>query len=198
MLAAAAEAGLPVDSYVDPAHPVQRAILGVVSRFSGVPEAEIPVGVDGCSAPIFALPVRAQALMYARLVAPDGLSPEETAGARRVAAAMVAHPEMVAATVGRLDTDLMRAAPGRVIAKAGAEGVHCLGIFPCPDYPEGLGVALKIYDGDPSSRARNPVVAEIVRQLLGVELPAYAAGPLRNHRGTTVGVLKTVFDLKEA
>jgi L-asparaginase II len=196
MLAAAVSAGHPTAGYLDPDHPVQRAILAAVSRFSDVPQGEIGVGVDGCSAPIFALPIRAQALMFARLVnPPEALGADDAAAAHRIAKAMVTHPEMVAATEGRIDTDLMRAAEGRLVAKAGAEGVYALGIFPCREYPDGLGVALKIEDGDPAGRARDPIVVEIVRQLLGLELEAYARREIRNRAGALVGELRPVFTL---
>ena len=198
MLAAAVAAGLPASGYLEIDHPIQRAILRTIARFSGVDEGEIGVGVDGCSAPIFAVPVRAQALMFARLVNPTGLGADDARAARRIARAMATHPEMVAATEGRIDTDLMRAAAGRLVAKAGAEGVYCIGIFPCEAYPDGLGVALKIEDGDPAGRARDPVVAEIVRQLLGLELAAYAKRVIVNRRGAAVGALRPVFDLRRS
>lgn len=195
MLAAAVDGGHPVDTYLAPDNPIQIAILRTIARFSGVPESEIGIGTDGCSAPNFALPVRAQALMIARLVNPIGFGEAEAAAARRIAAAMSAHPEMVAATRKRLDTDLMRAANGALVAKVGAEGVELIGIRPDERYPEGLGVALKIEDGDPAGRARDRIVAEIVRQLVGLTLDAYATTDNVNHRGIVVGQLRPTFRL---
>ena len=197
MLAAAVDAGHPIATYLEPEHPVQRTILAAVSRFSGVAEDRIETGTDGCSAPIFAVSVRAQALMFARLVNPVGLGEDDARAARRISAAMVAHPEMVAATEGRLDTDLMRAGAGRLVAEAGAEGVYAMGIFPSKEYPDGLGVALKIEDGDPAGRARDPIVAEIVSQLLGLELALYARREIANRSGTVVGGLRPVFSLEQ-
>jgi L-asparaginase II len=196
MLAAAVDAGHSVTGYLEPEHFVQRAILSAVSRFSDVAEEKIETGIDGCSAPIFALSVRAQALMFARLVNPVGLGEDDARAARRISAAMVAHPEMVAATEGRIDTDLMRAGSGQLLAKAGAEGVYAMGIFPSKAYPDGVGVALKIEDGDPAGRARDPIVAEIVSQLLGLELALYAKQEITNRSGTVVGTLRPVFSLE--
>lgn len=196
MLAAALSGGHSTEDYVDPNHPVQQAILGVISRFSGIAEGEIHIGIDGCSAPIFALSVRAQALMFARLANPVGLDEAEARAARRITAAMTKHPEMIGATEGRVDTDLMRAAGGRAIAKSGAEGVECLGIFPCDEFPDGAGVAMKIEDGDAGSRARDLAFAEIVLQLLGIELSEYLKTEMTNRRGDVVGEKRTLFRLR--
>jgi L-asparaginase II len=114
--------------------------------------------------------------------------------------AMLQFPEMVGGTRRRLDTDLMRALPGRIVSKVGAEGVQLLGVLPSAVYPRGLGIAIKIEDGD-IRRARDPVVIEVLRQLgiLDAEtwplLKDYAGAPLRNHRDLEVGEVRTVFKL---
>ncbi len=191
MLAQAVDRGLSTHDYLDPQHPVQVAIRRRLAELGGLTFDEIGVGVDGCSAPCFAMPLRAAALAFARLAAgrEDGL--------RRVARAMLDHPEMVSGE-GRLDTDLMRAVPGRVISKGGAEGYHGLGVI----RPDGsaLGIALKIADGD-GKRGGNPVVIETLRQL-GVlndealsKLESYHTWPITNHRGLEVGEVKTNFKL---
>jgi L-asparaginase II len=107
---------------------------------------------------------------------------------------MMAYPEMVGGTQ-RLDTDVMRAGKGRVVVKGGAEGYYGMGILPL-----GLGVALKLEDGD-AGRGRNAVVIEVLRQLGALDddglaaLQRYAAGPFKNHRGLTVGQVQPCFDL---
>ena len=96
----------------------------------------------------------------------------------------------------------MRAAPARLIAKAGAEGLFTAGVMPCEEYPRGLGLALKIEDGDKGSRARRPAAIETLRQLslLSKEmlnaLSSYAKSYLHNHRGDTVGEVVASFELK--
>lgn len=199
MLALALHLGAPVETYDQPDNPVQLAIIRTVSQFSDTPAAEITVGVDGCGVPVFGISVRAMALMYARLVTPpDNLDKESRAACGRIVAAMTAHPEMVGGTSERFDTEMMRAA--RVVSKVGAEGVYTAAVPPCEEWPRGLGVAFKIEDGE-DRRARPTVTIETLRQLRVLDdvaretLAPYAAFPIRNHRGDTVGEVRPAFDL---
>ena len=145
--------------------------------------------------PTFALPLSNAALAFARLADPAELGEPRRAALKRIASAMMAFPEMVAGT-RRLDTDLMRAAKGRVVAKGGAEGYYGIGILASP----GLGVAIKMEDGD-GARGRDAVVVETLRQLGALdaeglaELSRYAARPTRNHRGLLVGEIRPCFHL---
>ncbi len=191
MLAQAVDRSLSTHDYLDPQHPVQITIRQRLAELGGIPFDEVGVGVDGCSAPCFALPLRAAALAFARLAeAREG-------GLWRVARAMLDHPEMVAGE-GRLDTDLMRAVPGRLASKGGAEGYHGMGIV----MKDGsvLGVAIKTADGD-GKRGGHPVVIEVLRQL-GVlddealsKLRSYHTWPITNHRGLEVGEVRATFKL---
>ncbi|MDQ1559749.1 MAG: hypothetical protein QOD32_2809 [Pyrinomonadaceae bacterium] len=201
MLALALHLGGAPATYDQPDNPAQLAIARTVSQFSGVPAASIAVGIDGCGVPVFGVPVRAMALMYARLVAPpDGFDADARAASARIVAAMRAHPELVGGTRERLDTELMRAAGG-VISKVGAEGVYTVGVEPSARWPRGLGLALKIEDGE-DRRARPTVVIESLRQL-GVldddalaRLAPYAKFVVRNHRGDEVGEVRPAFELE--
>jgi L-asparaginase II len=153
MLATCLTNGWPLDSYLDPKHPLQVAIAEAVTDLAGEPIAA--VGVDGCGAPVFAFSLTALAGAYARLVDAAPGSHE-----RRVADEMRAHPELVAGT-GANDTLLMRAVPG-LLAKVGAEGVIVAAV------PGRGAVAVKIEDG--AERARTPVLLDELSRL-GVELP---------------------------
>jgi L-asparaginase II len=202
MLAFAKHAGEPVDNYIDPNHPIQRANRETVGRFADLAEGDVSVAVDGCSAPVFGLTVEAMARSYARLVgsAPTKIGPEFSAAAAMVVAAMAEHPEMVGGTHNRLDTDLMRVVKGGIISKVGAEGVQLLGVRPNDRYPRGLGVAIKIEDGD-VRRARDPVVIETLRQLGLLDdeqlarLAPYARATLLNYRKVEVGEVRASFRL---
>lgn len=201
MLALARHVGAPAETYLDPTHPIQRMILARLAQFAAVREEEVGIAVDGCSAPVFAVSLQAMARSYARLVAPpDDLSEGSREAARRVVAAMLEAPEMVGGTRQRLDTDLMRALPGQIVSKVGAEGVQLLGLLPCPRYPRGLGIAIKIEDGD-TRRARDPVVLETLRQLglfesgIPDSLVGYARSQVTNHRKLPVGEVRPAFDL---
>jgi L-asparaginase II len=202
MLALALHLGAPVETYDRPDNPVQRAILRAVAQFSALHEGEIAAATDGCGVPVFALPVRAMALMYARLVAPGaGLDDAAGAAASRIVAAMTGAPEMVGGTRERLDTEMMRVTNGRIVSKIGAEGVYTVGVLPCERFPRGLGLALKIEDGE-DRRARPTVVIESLRQLgaldagASAQLEPYASFPIRNHSGEVVGGVRAAFELE--
>lgn len=205
MLAFAKFIGEPTANYIDPQHSIQCQIRIVLARFADVPVNEIAIAVDGCSAPVFGVSIEAMARSYAQLVGvrQTDIEPELpalVAAAERVVQAMTEFPEMVGGSYGRLDTDLMRASGGQIVSKVGAEGVQLLGVRPCPQYSKGLGIAIKIEDGD-TRRARDPVVIETLRQL-GVldqnqlaQLAPYSHSTVFNHRGLEVGEVRTCFNL---
>ncbi|HVG37934.1 MAG TPA: asparaginase [Pyrinomonadaceae bacterium] len=202
MLALARHLGAPLENYDQPQNPVQLLIVREVERFSGVPSEDVAVGVDGCGVPVFGVTVRAMALMYARLINPPIDFPEEVrAACARLTAAMAAHPEMVGGTSERLDTEIMRATRGAVISKVGAEGVYTAGVLPGERWPRGLGLALKIEDGE-DRRARPTVVIESLRQLGVLDAPAldalapYASFAVKNNRGERVGEIRASFELE--
>lgn len=202
MLALAKHLGAPTESYNTPRNPVQQQILRAVSQFSDIPEKEIAIGIDGCAVPVFGLSVRAMALMYARLVDPPAhFDPSVKAASIRIVQAMISYPEMVGGTKDRLDTELIRAAGGRLISKIGAEGVYTVGVIPCDKWPKGIGLALKIEDGD-DKRARPPAVIEALRQLRVLQdadissLAPYVPTPITNRRGERVGEARAAFSLK--
>ncbi len=202
MLALAIQLGVPSETYDEWTNPVQQEIGKAVSQFSNVSQGNIVIGIDGCGAPVFGMPVKAMALMYARLVSPPadfdfGLRNACT----RIVNAMIEFPEMIGGTTDRLDTELIRAGRGRLISKIGAEGVYTVGVLPCEEWPSGLGLALKIEDGD-DQRARPPAVIEALLQL-GVlanqdlkTISGYAPTPITNRRGERVGEARAAFTLE--
>lgn len=201
MLALAKFLGAPTETYDRPDNPVQLAIGETIKQFSGIPIEDISVGVDGCGVPVFGITVKAMALMYARLVSPPPEFDEPTRSAcNRIVSAMTTYPELIGGTKDRLDTEMMRAAQGTLVSKVGAEGVYTAGVLPCAAWPKGLGLALKIEDGD-DHRARPTVVIESLHQL-GVlsdeareAVSRYAFFPIRNRRGEVVGEVHAAFSL---
>lgn len=201
MLALARYLGARTETYNEAANPVQLAIARMVSLFSGVPEEDLAVGVDGCGVPVFGLTVRAMALAFARLVSPlknyESVVRESSA---RIVDAMTKYPELIGGTADRLDTEIMRAAPGKLISKVGAEGVYTAGVLPSEKWPSGLGLALKIEDGD-DHRARPTVVIEALRQLSVLKddslesVARYAFFPVNNRSGDVVGEIRASFSL---
>ena len=172
MLALAQMLGATSKDYINPQHPTQQLILQVISEMCSVPVEQIAIGIDGCSAPNFAIPLYSTALGFARLCDPEKatipFSPQRISACQTITSAMTSNPEMVAGPA-RFDTDLMRVAAGKVVSKGGAEGYQAMGIFPgtlSPTSPA-IGIALKIADGDPKDRVR-PAVAIRILQELGV------------------------------
>jgi L-asparaginase II len=202
MLALALHLGAPTETYHKPEHPVQLAIGKTLAQFSDLAVEDMAVGTDGCAVPVFGITVKAMALAYSRLVSPPSSFDEATRMAcERIVRVMSAYPELIGGTSDRLDTEIMRAAPGRLVSKVGAEGVYTAGVLPCEEWPKGLGVALKIEDGD-DRRARPTVVIEALRQL-GVlrdesleAVARYAFFPVLNRPGDVVGEVRAEFELK--
>jgi L-asparaginase II len=169
----------------------------------GLSPSQVVVGVDGCSAPNFAVPLLNAALAFARLADPSGLPPRRANALLTVFYAMTAYPEMVRGS-GGLDTEVMRRRPGLLASKGGAEGYQGLGIVPGalrPNSPA-LGVAIKIADG--AARAVPIVALEVLRQLglLGeadfdalAEFDLSPRETLRNFRGLVVGEARPAFNL---
>jgi len=213
MLAFARMQGLPISDYINPEHPIQQSILETVAYMCGLPVERIEVGIDGCSAPNFAVPLYNAALAFARLCDGRGLQPERAAACKRIVTAMMANPVMVGGK-GRFDTRLMETCEGRIVAKGGAEGFLCMGLTAgaLGAGSPGVGVAIKIADGDISkyktdgssyNRARPAVSLEVLRQMdyIGAkELKALAldfgpTSPVVNLRRLVTGVARPVFTL---
>ncbi len=178
-----------LSGYVQPDHAVMREVGHALEATTDSPLADAPRGVDGCSIPTYALPLRALALAFARVATGVGLSPEHAAAALRLRQAIARAPFMVAGT-GRFDTKVMQALGERVFCKVGAEGVYCAAL------PElGLGVALKMDDGN-NARAAEVVMAALIERLLPLEgdhaalMASLSDVQLKNWRGTEVGRLR--------
>jgi L-asparaginase II len=202
MLALAKHLGAPTATYDSPENPVQLAIGKIISQFCDIAVEDLAVGIDGCGVPVFGITVKAMAIGYARLVAPPADFEQKVRDASaRIVKVMTAYPELIGGTTERLDTEIMRAARGRVISKVGAEGVYTAGILPCAEWPRGLGLSLKIEDGD-DHRARPTVVIEALRQLEVLRddsleaVARYAFFPVKNRRGEIVGEIRASFALK--
>lgn len=203
MLTLASFLGEPLEDYINPQHPVQVQILQTFAEMCGLEPEAVVLGIDGCSAPVFAVPLVAAATAFARLMDPSGLDPDRADACRGVVTAMTSHPYMVAGP-DRFDTRLMEVTTGRVLAKGGAEAYQGIGVREgviSPDAPA-LGVAIKIGDGDRAGRARS-VVAVSVLEDLGVlsdeereALGEFGPRELTNYRDLTVGHIQTCFHLQ--
>jgi L-asparaginase II len=152
MLAGSVARGWEPGSYTQPAHPLQAVVADTLTSFAGAPVEH--VGVDGCGVPVHAMPLRGLALAYARLGALAAGGEEDPAA---LVAAVRRHPEMICGT-GQLDTVLLQATGGRVLAKVGAEAV-----YGAVDLERNHGLALKVLDGAP--RARGAALLAVLQAL---------------------------------
>ncbi len=183
MLAQARLHGWGTSGYQARPHPVQERIAEIMSEWTGIGPSQLQWGVDGCTAAAVALPLHAMATAYARLAT----SADPSAAAIRTA--MMTEPYMVAGEE-RLDTALMQAWPGAVIAKIGAEGVYSAAL---PGL--GVGLALKVHDGDMASAGIALLaLLVIITARLGADsswpvdtLAPWIAQDIRSTRGDVVG-----------
>jgi L-asparaginase II len=187
MLAAARALGAPLETYLEAGHPVQVAIRRTVEAYTSCPALAIGYGIDGCSAPNPAVPLRAMAQAFARL------AQSHDAPAMQVVTAMTQHPFLVSGT-GLFDTRLMEVTAGRLVAKGGAAGVHCVA-----NRESGLGLAIKL---ESAHGAVVPVAVMAALSQLGWlagpaldALAAFAMPTLHNYRRLEVGQARPLLAL---
>jgi L-asparaginase II len=185
ILALAKVLGAPFAGYTEPEHPAQQTILALCGRVSDDVFDADALAVDGCGIPVYATTLRKAAISFARLATLRGLDDDDATALALVSSAMATEPWYVAGTA-RFDTDLIRATGGRVVGKAGAEGVHCDALL-----DGGLGVALKVIDG--TRRAAAPATLAVLDALHALEPAAreamrpHAMVPVKNVAGRVVG-----------
>ncbi len=176
MLATCVSAGWPVETYLDPAHPLQVRIRETVEELAG--EKVAHTGVDGCGAPLFALSLTGLARSFrAMALAPEG-SPEA-----RVVTAIRTNPTWTSGST-RDEAMLIGSVPG-LFCKSGAEACYAAAL------PDGRTAALKIDDG--GQRARPVVMAAALRRL-GVTSSVIETQLTTDIRGggTVVGEIRSV------
>ncbi|AOF89328.1 asparaginase [Sinorhizobium sp. RAC02] len=187
-ICAACHTGKDLKGYVRYEHPVQAEIRGVMESLTGAALATDNCGVDGCSIPTYAVPLKSLAHGFARMATGTGLAPERAKASRRLIDACMAEPFYVAGT-RRACTRLMETAPGRIFAKTGAEGVFCAAI---PE--QGIAIALKCEDG--TTRAAESMVAAALARFFKNEpdihaaLMAQANRSMSNWNGIHVGDIR--------
>lgn len=180
--------GIDHRGYVGAGHGEQKLVREAMEAVTGAAHGADVCGVDGCSIPTYAVPLRNLATGFARMVTGRGLGPQRAAAARRIVEACMAEPFFVAGT-DRADTRMMELGKGRVFTKTGAEGVFCAAI---PEH--GLGIALKCDDG--ATRAAETMVASVLAGLLTDDeelasgLRRIASPILKNWNGIEVGAVR--------
>ena len=172
MLATCVINGWPIDSYLDPAHPLQLAIKAEVEKMSG--ENVAGISVDGCGAPLFLFSLLGLARAIRNLTISKDPVHQEVAQACRE------FPEMVSGP-GRLATRMMQNIPG-LFMKDGAEAVNVASLA------DGRTLAIKISDGN--ARAM-PAITTAALAIFGIdahEVPVNTLGA-----GLPVGTIRATF-----
>jgi L-asparaginase II len=211
MLALSRHLAAPVSDYLELGHACQQLNLHTLAEMCDLSPSDIEVGIDGCSVPTFALPLRAAALGFARLADPRRLAAARVQACTTVFQAMVSHPVMVHGR-GQFDTRLMEVTRGRVLCKRGAEGYSGLALSPgaLGANSPGIGIAAKILDGDlgrrsdvpPGNRAGTRVVLKVLDEMGVLDetqmaaLAEFGPQPVVNKRRLEVGMMRTCFSLR--
>jgi L-asparaginase II len=191
MLACVKFLNLPVENYLEPENEVQKRIFKDIQTFSRY--KKMIVGIDGCSAPVYGMPLRNMAFLYAQLAT------ESNPHLARIYRVMTQYPLLVGGT-GRFDSELMKHVS--IVSKVGAEAVHCVGIRKEHSPTRSpLGIAVKCLDGNP--RAVPSVIMEILRQLKVVTadqleaLDKFVKPMVTNQVGKNVGRMEVKFHLQK-
>ncbi len=192
-LAYCVQHGLSLDDYLAPTHPLQQAIRADVASVMGIAPDDLVMGIDGCSAPNYAVPLSRLARGYARLA--SGARDEQFgASFAALGEAMTTHPDMVSGS-GRNDLAFMRAGRGDWVSKIGADGVQVLG-----SKSRAEAFAIKIIDAN--KPALYAASVEVLDQLgwlddaQRAELEPWRARLIVNARGLQVGERLPVFRLQ--
>lgn len=195
MLAYCQMAGYPLQGYEQPEHPLQQEILRCISDLSGMKQADVALGTDGCGLPVFAMPLSALATAYMKLATPEQIEDASTRTAVQIiTSAMHASPYMVA---GRDKVDTLLLEDDNIVSKGGFKGVYCFGLK-----RERLGIAFKIADG--SEEEWGWIIESILDQLGYAhqetiqKLQAAFPKELLNDEGQQVGRAETEFTLNRS
>ncbi len=185
MLATCVQLGYPMEDYLNPEHPVQQYIYEIVKEYTD--SDTIHRGVDGCSAPVFYLPLQKVAMAFAKI------TQQEKQECRQIFQAMNGNPYLVGGG-GRFDTALMESYPDKMMSKGGAEAVSAAG-FIMPD-GQVYGLAVKVLDGN--YRAIGQMVLKMledvgfVKEPISKKLMKWWNPQLKNHAKHIIGTTKTV------
>jgi L-asparaginase II len=162
----------PIESYLDPAHPLQIAIKTELEALAG--EAITLTSTDGCGAPLFLMSLAGLARAIRAITLSTDVVQQSVMSASR------AFPEMVAGK-GRLTTQMMEAVPG-LYMKDGAEAVEVASMT------DGRTLVFKVADG---SLRPFRVLVHAGLQRLGIDSPYEAENVLGGDR--IIGNIRATF-----
>lgn len=193
MLVLAKHMGVPTKGYSQVTHPVQQRILGVLEFMAGIDMGHLPLGLDGCSIPNWAIPLENLAYAFARFGAADDMPEDRRRACDRIMAAVASDPFMIAGT-GRYCTEMTQILGNRVFLKTGAEGVFCAAV---PSM--GIGIALKCDDG--ASRGAEMLLTAVLDKIGVFEqgdadaVARFLCTPVLNRNNLRVGEIRPAKDI---
>lgn len=194
MLASCVQKNYDLPNYLAADHPIQKEILHIIAEMCDMKPDNIGIGIDGCSAPVHALPIANMATGFARLANSNNAPEPYRAASDIIFQAMNERPEMVSGA-GGFCTELIRQTSGKLVGKIGAEGVYCIGVK-----DKDIGIAIKVESGN---MAMLPPVAIAVLEQLSLlsggeltRLKSYRNIDNLNDLKTVVGSISPVFTLR--
>lgn len=194
MLISAKRLNEDLDTYLDINHPVQQRILEDIAYICDYSKEDIIMGIDGCGAPVHAMPLDRFAYGFARMSDSQNLGGKGKY-VEKITSSMMKYPQMVAGR-DRFCTALMQVCGDRIFGKAGAQGVYLVG-----DKKNKIGIAVKVEDG--SAQATACATLEVLRQLELIsaeelaKLGKFAKPTLLNARKDIIGEMRPNFKLKK-
>ncbi|MCA9000449.1 MAG: asparaginase [Planctomycetes bacterium] len=188
-LALAKHLGVAPEAYLNVDSASQQAVRQALLEMTELPDEELTVAIDGCSAPTFRLPLQALARAFARATTPDRLDSTRRETCQRLVGAVAEHPELVAGSRGRLCTALSKASNGDLFPKVGAEGDYVVGRV-------GHDQALAVKMDDGGQRGLHAVTVQLMEHLGWLHgaaldsLSKYRAYQQHNDAGLETGTLE--------
>ncbi|MCX7743050.1 MAG: asparaginase [Flavobacteriales bacterium] len=173
------------ENYLDFNHPLQQEIKKCIAEFAETTPNQFHLGIDGCSAPNFALTLYQLAVAFKNLSTPDRINSKWSEAATQVINSIKAYPMMVAGTE-RFCTELSDVLGNQVIGKTGAEGVYGITF-----HQKKLGAGIKTDDGKMGPQYF--IAYDLVKKHTGFSHPLlqkYEKAPIINWSGKITGYIQ--------
>jgi len=148
--------GYNFQQYCHPDHPLQKMIKKYIAYLSDYDEGKIRTGIDGCGAPVFAIPLKNMAIAYLKLARPELIDDDQVREAVKKLTTVMNQENQIIAAENFICTALLK--DPNIVAKGGAQGVYCFALR-----NEGVSFALKIMNGSESPWPN--VIASVLEQI---------------------------------
>lgn len=169
-----------LNTYLNSNHPLQKLIKRKIQELSET--SDISLEIDGCSLPTFGLSILNIAKLFSNFT--------KNIEYKKIISAMAGNPDYMGST-GQIDTEIIKQSKGKLLAKVGAEGLIIVAF-------NGNCAAVKISDG--SQKIRSFVILKLLlklgwlkeKNIKNLFLKEILKGDVKNHRGITVGKIKSL------